>query len=153
MIIDHRIVHWDIIDKPINPKHVPTVSVSSAITEFTITSGNFAGFIYGYGGSTGSIVDNSITLAGGQEATVYNMIWGTGETLDFGVIDGVDPILDTDLSAFKQLVILQGITEVVVLERSTAVITQANGLTDWIWSGITVNPLEEGVVYTIELRR
>jgi hypothetical protein len=153
VIIDHRIVHWDIIDKPINPKHVPTVSVASAITEFTITSGNFAGFIYGYGGSTGSIVDSSIAFAGGQEATVYNMIWGTGETLDFGVIDGVDPILDTDLSAFKQLVILQGITEVVVLERSTAVITQANGLTDWIWSGITVNPLEEGVVYTIELRR
>ena len=153
MIIDHRIVHWDIIDKPINPKHVPTVSVASAITEFTITSGNFAGFIYGYGGSTGSIVDSSIAFAGGQTATVYNMIWGTGETLDFGVIDGVDPILDTDLSAFKQLVILQGVTEVVVLERSTAVITQANGLTDWIWSGITVNPLEEGVVYKIELRR
>jgi len=153
VIIDHRIVHWDIIDKPINPKHVPAVSVSSAITEFTITSGNFAGFIYGYSGSTGSIVDPSITLAGDQSATVYNMIWGTGETLDFGVIDGVDPILDTDLSAFKQLVILQGVTEVVVLERSTAVITQANGLTDWIWSGITVNPLEEGVVYKIELRR
>lgn len=127
-------------------------SLPSVIDEFTITSGNFFNFIYGYSGGTGSIVDNSITLAGGQEATVYNMIWGTGETLDFGVIDGVDPILNTDLSAFKELAVLQGVTEVVVLERSTAVITQANGLTDWIWSGITVNPLEEGVVYTIELR-
>jgi len=127
-------------------------SLPSVIDEFTITSGNFFDFIFGYSGSTGSIVDSSITLAGGQTVTVYNMIWGVGETLDFGVIDGVDPILDTDLSAFKHLVILQGTTEVCVLERSAATITQANGLTDWLWSGITVNCLEEGVVYTIELR-
>ena len=80
------------------------------------------------------------------------MTWGTSELLGLGVINGVDPILNTDLSAFKELAVLQGTTEVCVLERSTAAITQANGLTDWNWSGIAVNCLEEGVVYTIELR-
>ena len=156
MIIDHRIVHWDIIDKPINPKHIPT-GLNPLIQSLEVTVGSYLGFLYGFlengvDADTGVISPESTLLADGSSVAVdgaysvgaINVVFRTA---------GSRP--NTDLADFKELVVYDGATELVAFQRSAATfLVDAETRSVWNWT-VAVNYFGTtvGATRTIELRR
>ena len=153
MIIDHRVIHWDIIDKPINPKHVPT-GLNPLIQSLEVTVGTFNfNTQWGFTPNTGSISPASAVLADGSSSVVESAYVST--TFLNVIFEVSGEKVNTDLSAFKELVIYDGATELVTLQRSDAVFSiTPQSDSSWNWNvatnyfGTTV-----GATRTIELRR
>ena len=153
MIIDHRVIHWDIIDKPINPKHVPT-GLNPLIDSLEVTVGTYNFNIeWGFTPNTGSISPASVVLADGSSTAVENAYVSTTFINVIFTVDGIK--VNTDLAAFKELVIYDGVTELATLQRSDASFAiNAQSDSEWNWNvdtnyfGTTV-----GATRTVELRR
>ena len=158
MIIDHRVIHWDIIDKPINPKHVPTgAGLNPLIQSLEVTVGDSFGLFYGFLENgitvdTGAVSPESTLLADGSSVAVEGA-YSVGTTNV--IFRTVGSRTNTDLADFKELVIYDGVTELVTLQRSAATFN-VNGETMSVWNwtvatnyfGTTV-----GATRTVELRR
>ena len=155
MIIDHRVIHWDIIDKPINPKHVPTgAGLNPLIDSLEVTVGTYNFNInWGFTPNTGSISPASVVLADGSSTAVVKAYVSTTFINVIFTVDGIK--VNTDLAAFKKLVIYDGVTELATLQRSDALFAiNAQSDSEWNWNvdtnyfGTTV-----GATRTVELRR
>ena len=153
MIIDHRVIHWDIIDKPINPKHVPT-GLNPLIQSLEVTVGNYIGLYYGFEGSvaTGAISPESTLLADGSSVAVDGAYSVGAINVTFRTVGSRT---NTDLADFKELVIYDGVTELVTLQRSAATFNvDVETRSVWNWT-VTVNYFGTtvGATRTVELRR
>ena len=158
MIIDHRIVHWDIIDKPINPRHVPTgAGLNPLIQSLEVTVGDSFGLFYGFLENgitvdTGAISPESTLLADGSSVAVDGAYSAGATNVIFRTASSRP---NTDLADFKELVIYDGATELVTLQRSAATFNvDVETRSVWSWT-VAVNYFGTtvGATRTIELRR
>lgn len=158
MIIDHRIVHWDIIDKLINPKHVPTgAGLNPLIQSLEVTVGDSFGLFYGFLENgitvdTGAISPESTLLADGSSVAVDGAYSVGAINFAFRTASSRP---NTDLADFKELVVYDGATELVTFQRSAATFSvDAETRSVWSWT-VAVNYFGTtvGATRTIELRR
>jgi len=156
VIIDHRVIHWDIIDKPINPKHIPT-GLNPLIQSLEVTVANTFSLYYGFlengvDADAGAISPESTLLADGSSVAVDGA-YSVGAINFVFRTAGSRP--NTDLADFKELVVYDGATELVTFQRSAATFNvDVEFRSVWNWT-VAVNYFGTtvGATRTIELRR
>jgi len=133
-------------------------SSPTVIDSFVVTVGAFSTFIYGFstqGAPIGSSNPATVDMAGGTTCLTATAQWGFS-IITLSVDDQDGALSNTDNSAFKQMAIVDGVSDAIVLERSAATSYSENGfgIHTWQWSGQASNPYGTviGATRTIELR-
>jgi len=136
----------------------PLPPIVGVIDSFVVTVGAFSTFVYGFttlGTPVGSINPATVDMAGGAVCLTVSAVWIFG-TVTLAVNDQGADLSNTDGSAFKQMAIVDGGSDVIVLERSAATSynEDAFGVHTWGWSGQASNPYGTvvGATRTVELR-
>ena len=136
----------------------PLPPIVGVIDSFVVTVGAFSTFVYGFstlGTPIGSSNPTTFDMAGGTTCLTISTIWGFG-IVTLAVNDQGGALSNTDNSAFKRMAIVDGGSDVMVLERGAATSYNEDGfgVHTWQWSGQSLNPYGTviGATRTVELR-